>query len=138
MLSARPFISICFALASVLQTVVPCTGSLYPRGDRTTGCRERTAAGYNSTTTAERTFGSHLHPEDNPHRLPSCPFCSGNVVVGKQVPLDRSRQNKLNTLHGRLKPAGLSLMQDCLAEPLSTSTDRILSDNIALTGRLLL
>jgi len=138
MLLGRSVISICLVLVTVLETTVPCSANYCTRGVRTTGCRDRMAAGNNSTTTAERTSGLHLHPEDSPHRLPSCPFCSGNVVVGKRVPIDCRRQDNLNALHGRLTSVSQSPMPDCLAGPLSTSTDRIFTDNVALTGRLLL
>jgi len=138
MFVGRSVISICLILVTVLQTTVPCSANYCFRGDRTTDCRERTAVGNNSTTTAERTSGSHLHSEDGPYRLPACPFCSGNVVVSKRALLDYGRQSNLDMLHRCLTSAGLSLRQDCLAGSLSTSTDRIFSDNVALTGRLLL
>ena len=133
----RSVISIWLVLVTVLQTTVPCAANLCTRRDRTTICRGRIANGRYGTNTPHRVYEFHLHREDRSQRLPACPFCSGNVVISKRVDLDRGRRCHLDTPRGGLTSTGRLLMRDGLAEPLPTSTDRIASDNVALTGRLL-
>jgi len=131
-------ISICLAAATVFQTIVPCATSAAVADCVVKHGRYHCVISGSASAPCSRPGDLSRVPNDPPRHLPACPFCAGNVVVGKQTCTRLGHRCQLRT------PAGDGdVVCSCITTESSigrrlTPAMRVVRSDLLSLGRLLL